>query len=272
MSQQIRRAPTPRRRWSRPVLALLVAAWIVVILLRGDDPVESPTRPRPQPQQPFTVGQGARGALVLPAEGDRRRPVVVFLHGWGLVGREAYRPWLNHLAARGSTVIVPRYQASVRTRPQGVLNDAVGGVRSALRRVRPRPRSVVVVGHSTGGVLAVEYAVAARRLKLPAARAIVSVYPGGALRDLPPIPQSDPAALPSATRRLLVLASSIDEVVGTVPAQAIHDGAVNIADGRRELIMIDDPVAGKHFAPVVDSPSARRWFWQPVDALLDRLA
>ena len=271
MSQQeIGRPRGPRRWWIRPLVALLAVGWILVVLLGGDEPESTPRPPDP-PRRPFTVGRGARSALVLPAQGDRRRPVVVFLHGWGLIGREAYRPWMDHLAARGSTVIVPRYQTSIRTSSATALTNAVAGVRGALRLVRPRPRNVVVVGHSAGGVLAVEYAVSARRLKLPAARAVVAIYPGSALRDLPPIPQSDPAALPSATRRLLVLASPLDEVVGTGPAQAIHDGAVNIADSRRELVTVDDPVAGKHFAPVVHSPAAREQLWRRVDDVLDRL-
>ena len=268
--QEIRRPRTPRRRWVRPLVALLAVGWILVVLQGGDEPTSTPKPP--DPPRPFTVGRGARSALVLPAQGDRRRPVVVFLHGWGLVGREAYRPWLDHLAARGSTVIVPRYQKSVRTGSELVLANAVAGVSRALRRVRPRPRYVVVVGHSAGGVLAVEYAVSAHRLELPAARAVVAIYPGAALRDMPPIPQSDPAALPSTTRRLMILASPLDDVVGDGPAQALHDGAVNIADGRREIISVDDPVAGRHFAPVTDSPAARQQFWRRVDALLDGLA
>ena len=268
--QKMGRDPATRHRWIRLVIALLAVGWIVVVLRGGDEPPESVKAP--EPPQPFTVGRGARSALVLPARGGRDRPTVVFLHGWGLIGPEAYRPWLNHLADRGSTVIVPRYQESVQAGSEAALGNGVAGVRRALRRLRPRPRYVVAVGHSTGGVLAMEYAVAARRLKLPPARAIVAIYPGAALRDMPPIPQSDPAALPSATSRLLVLASPVDEVVGTAPARSIHDGAVNVADSRRELVTVDDPVAGKHFAPVVDTPEAREHLWRRVDDLLERLA
>ena len=267
--QQIRRPPPRRRRWLRPFVPLLAVGWILLVLLEGDEPATTPEQ-REAPR-PFTVGRGARGAVVLPAQGERRRPVVVFLHGWGLIGREAYRPWMDHLAARGSTVIMPRYQESVRTSSDAALTNAVAGVRRAVRRLRPRPANVVAIGHSAGGVLAVEYAVSARRLKLPAAREVVAIYPGGAIRDMPPIPQSDPAALPSATRQLLILASPLDDVVGTAPAQAIHDGAVNIADSRRELITVDDRVAGRHFAPVIDSGAARQQFWRRVDELLDRL-
>ena len=267
--QQIRRPGAPRRRWIRLVIPLLAVSWIILALLGGDDPAKPPKRA--ESPSPFTVGRGARGAVVIPARGERRRPVVVFLHGWGLVGREAYRPWLDHLASRGSTIIAPRYQTSIRTNTRDVLDNAFAGVRSALRRLRHRPRNLVVVGHSVGGVLAVEYAIRARRLRLPRARAVVSIYPGGAVKGMAPIPQSDVAGLPSATQRLVVFASPRDRLVGTAPAQAIHDGALKVAERRRRLVTVDDPIAGKHFAPVVDSAAARREFWNPVDRLLDGL-
>ncbi|MGI9099229.1 MAG: alpha/beta fold hydrolase [Solirubrobacteraceae bacterium] len=88
----------------------------------------------------------------------------MFLHGWGLTGPKAYDGWLRHLTARGSTVIVPRYQSSSGTNSEDVPDSALAGVRSALRRLRPRPRRVVVVGHSVGGILAVDYAARASRL------------------------------------------------------------------------------------------------------------
>ena len=268
--QQILRAPAPRRGWIRLLIALLAAGWILVVLLGGDEPADPPQRP--DPPRPFTVGRGVRSALVLPAQGGRRRPVVVFLRGWGLVGREAYRAWLDHLAAQGSTVIAPRYQTSVRTSSQDVFDNAVAGIRGAVRRLRPRPSNVVVVGHSAGGVLAVEYAIQARRLGLPKAQAVVSIYPGGAIRDMPPIPQSDPAGLPSSTRRLIVFASPQDQLVGTAPAQALHDGAVNMEASRRQLVMVDEPTAGEHFSPVVETAEAKQAFWSRLDRLLDRLA
>jgi acetyl esterase/lipase len=205
---------------------------------------------------------------VLPGRGPRRGPTVVFFHGWGLTGPTAYRSWLRHLTSGGSTVIVPRYQTSLRTSSEAVPDNALAGVRSALRRLRPRPRGVVVVGHSVGGILAVDYAARARELGLPPALAVMAVLPGGALRDMPPVPEDDPASLPSTIRRLLVLASPTDRVVGTTPAQAIFEGAVNVPDARRRLIEVHDPVAGDHFAPVVGSVAARRTFWSPLDRIL----
>lgn len=254
-----------RRRRAPWVLVLALAALAVVVAVTaGRGPGSAP----PPPLRPFTAGRGARSALVLPARGQRRRPAVLFLHGWGLTGRTAYRSWLRHLTVGGSTVVVPRYQTSLDTPSTQVPANAVAGVRAALRRLRPRPSGFVVVGHSVGGVLAIDYAVEAAGRGLPPALAVVSIYPGGAFKTMPPIPQDASSGIPASTRRLLVMASPTDTIVGTGPAQAIYDNATSLPPGRRELVAIDDPVAGNHFAPAVDSPAARRAFWAPVDSVL----
>lgn len=264
-------APGRRARGSRrpAVVAVVAAVALLALVLAARGGQERSGRAA---SQPFRVGAGARSALVLPARGPRRRPAVVFLHGWGLTGPKAYRGWLRHLAARGSTVIVPRYQRGLRTPSLSVPGNAIAGVRAALRRLRPRPSRVVVVGHSVGGILALDYAAGAESLGLPPALAVVSIYPGGVIRDMPPIPENDPATLPAGLRRLLVFESTQDEVVGTTPAETIRNGATALPDDRRELVTVEDPVAGDHFAPAMDSAAARRTFWAPVDRLLRSLA
>ena len=192
----------------------------------------------------------------------------MFLHGWGLTGPKAYDAWLRHLTARGSTVIVPRYQTSLRTDSQKVPDNALAGVRAALRRLRPRPTRVVLIGHSVGGVLAVDYAAHARSLGLPRAAAVMIIYPGRTLKDMPPVPEEDPAQIPAGVRQLLVLASPTDRLVGTTPAEAIAAGAVKLPPSRRRLITVDDAVAGDHFAPALDSAEARREFWKRADRLI----
>lgn len=254
-----------RRLAALAVIAATVTVAVALGVLGGDANMRAP---KPQPPRAFTAGSGAKSALVLPARGSRRRPTIVFLHGWGLIGPQAYSGWLRHLTTRGSTVIVPRYQTSLRTRPEGVPDDALAGVRSALRRLRMRPRSLVVVGHSVGGILAIDYAVRARALGLPAARGVMSIYPGAALRDMPPVPQADPAKLPSTVRRLLVLKSTTDDVVSTSAAEDIYHRATGLPENRRELVTVRDAAAGDHFAPVLDRPAARRAFWARLDRLL----
>lgn len=256
-----------RRRRAAAVVALAVAIVVAIALASGGSDTRQPPRAT-RPPQPFAVGSGARAARVLPGRGAHRRATVVFLHGWGMTGPTAYDGWLRHLTSRGSTVILPRYQSNLRTYSLEVPDDAVAGVRAALRRVRPRPRRVVVIGHSVGGVLAVDYAARARQLGLPPAAAVMIVYPGGALKDMPPIPEESAAKIPASVLRLLVLASPTDQIVGTAPAEAIVAGAVAVPEDRRQLVSIDDPVAGGHFAPVLDSPAARREFWNRADQLI----
>lgn len=245
---------------------LLVATVAAAAVLLNDQTGEV-SSPGPETRA-FVVGDGARAAMVLPALGGRRRPTVVFLHGWGLTGSQAYAAWLRHLARRGSTVIVPRYQTSLRTPSRSTPDAALSGVRFALRAVSPRPRAVVVVGHSAGAVLAVDYAARAETLGLPPARAVMAIFPGSAIRNMPPVPSAGPELLPETVRQLLVMASPSDDVVGTVPAQEIYDGAVRVAPERRRLVSVADRLAGDHFAPAVDSAAARRTFWSALDDLL----
>lgn len=259
-----------RRRRRAVGIAVLIACGLIAAVIVGGPAAREPSERREAPR-PFIVGTGARSARVLPPRRGRRRATVVFLHGWGLIGPKAYSSWLRHLTARGSTVIVPRYQSSLRTPSESVTDSALAGIRSALSRLPARPRHVVVVGHSAGGVLAVDYAARAKSLGLPPAAAVMIVFPGGTIRDMPPVPEEDPAHIPSSVRRLLVLVSPTDRVVGTAPAQSIYSGAVNIPEDHRRLLTVDDPAAGNHFAPALGSAAARRAFWARLDGLV-RLA
>ena len=126
----------------------------------------------------------------------------------------------------------------------------------------------MVIGHSVGGVLAVDYAARARSLRLPRAAGVMIIYPGGAIKDMPPVPEADPALIPAGVRQLVVLASPNDRLVGSGPAEAIATGAVELASARRRLITVDDEAAGDHFAPALDSTATRREFWDRADRLI----
>lgn len=216
----------------------------------------------------FVVGQGAGSALVVRRARPARQRGVVFLHGWRLVGRRAYRAWLDHIAAHGATVIAPRYQSRQEALPAAALANALAGVRSALRRFPVRAGGVTVVGHSAGGALAVDYAAVAASERVPPARAVLAIYPGRAIRgSAGGIPSQNLSQIPSATR-LVAMASATDDVVGDGPAREIVAQATSIPPDRRFLLPVRSSRAADHFAPTQDTRAARAIFWRQLDRLM----
>ena len=218
----------------------------------------------------IVVGTGPRAAVVVRRSDAPPQPAVIFLHGWKLLGRDAYRGWYDHLARRGLTVIAPRYQLRRGTPPEDALENALAGVRAALRRVPVSGGRVTVAGHSAGGVLAADYAAVAAAEGLPRARSVLIVYPGSAIRgSATGIPSTDLSQIPADTR-LVVMASPADPVVGDVPARTIYESATAIPPERRTFVSVDDPRASDHFAPAVSSRTARTVFWRRLDRLVPR--
>jgi len=216
----------------------------------------------------FTVGSGARAAIVVRPEGDGLRPAVIFLHGFGQSAFENYAGWIRHLARRGNTVIAPRYQLDTGSAPDRYLPDAIAGIRAALERSPVEPESLVVVGHSAGAALAVDYAAVAAQESLPEPRAVFAVYPGRALLDFPGgIPAEDESRIAPETR-LVALAGAGDQVVGEGPAAEIVEQATSIPPERRELIRVTDPAVSDHYGPERSTQSARDAFWKPLDELI----
>lgn len=238
----------------------------VIVLDPGAD-----TRPadRSGELERLNFGRGARAATVVrPAQTDRSLPAVIFLHGWGQTEASDYRGWIEHLARQGNAVVVPRYQASLRTPPDSVFENALAGIQAALAQIAIAPDSLVVAGHSAGGLLAADYAVAAASdPSLPDARAVFVVYPGGTIRGFSrSVPSPDPSALPPATR-LVVLAGASDGVVGEFPAAELIAGATRIPSERRRLVRVTDPAVDDHRAPERSGPSERTAFWSRLDRL-----
>jgi acetyl esterase/lipase len=212
-----------------------------------------------------TVGRGTQAATILRPDVKGALPVVLFLHGWGATEPRYYQPWLDHLAREGNAVIYPRFQESLAEPPPQVLGNVLAATRLALARVRERPGSLVVAGHSAGGALAADYASIARTAHMPAPVAVFSAYPGRRLRGLPfALPEIDPRRMPAATR-LVVLAGAHDQVVGRRPARRLE----RLAGARRKsLVVVDDPAASDHLGPQRADAAGRRDFWAPLDRLI----
>lgn len=279
-----RRRRLVRRRRLLAAGLVACAAIAFAILGSGDDPSDSESGtgvrwpvaanrpappPPPAPVRRFGVGSGPTGAVVVRRADRRRRPAVIFLHGWEIVERKAYRAWLVHLARQGATVIAPRYQLPNGTPPEAALANALAGVRAALRRFPVERDRVTLAGHSAGGALAADYAAVAAREKLPPARGILAIYPGRAIRGTNGIPPADLSQIPAGTR-LVVMVSAADRVVGEGPGRELLAGATQVPAQRRALVPVRDRQAGDHYAPTFPTKAAQRVFWRQLDRLIAR--
>jgi dienelactone hydrolase len=267
-----------RRRLALAVALLVVGAAALLVFRDGRDPAAHDPRGGASGREAASgsgrvervrLGRGADGVTVVrPAGVDGSLPGVIFLHGWGQ-GERTYRAWVDHLARRGNAVIVPRFQTSLRTRPQRILRNAMAGIHTGLAHAPIAPRSLVVAGYSAGGLLAVDYAIlAARDPALPDARGLFIVYPGGVIRGFArPVTTLDPGDLPAQTR-LTVLVGAGDRIVGEVPATELVAGAPQIPSSRRRLIRVRDPAVDDHRGPQRASSAARLAFWRRLDRLV----
>ena len=226
------------------------------------------SRRRPTRLESIRTGGGVRGAEIVRPRGGEELPGVIFLHGWGLVERSDYRPWIRHLARAGNQVIVPRYQRDEDSDPGRSLEDAVAGIRRAFRQVPAARRQLVVGGHSAGGALAADYAGVARARGLPRPRAVFSVYPGRRIVGYPQgIPEVDPSRIPSATR-ILAMAGDRDTVVGRAPAQELVTEARQVSAARKRFALVQQRSVAGHYGPTRATRLARRVFWGRVDRLI----
>lgn len=235
----------------------------------GSEPRKQPTGVRPGLER-LVFGSKAQAVTVFRMRGTAPRQAVIFLHGWGLKGPQAYRPWLEHLARSGSTVIVPRYQTTVGSRPDLALARAAAGIRTAMRRVAIRRDGLVLAGHSAGAALAVDLAATARRSGIPAPQGMLLMFPGRAIKDFPAgIPAQDASTIPERTKTI-VMASTVDQVVGDEPARELHATLKANSVTDLELLEVSGDVLGEHFAPARSAPPMRRYFWRVLDGLIAR--
>lgn len=194
-------------------------------------------------------------------------PVVVFTHGWGAMKPEHYLAWIHHLVRRGAIVLYPRYQADLRARPDTFTTNAVAGVRRALdwltqNKVRPQPdlTRLATVGHSAGGVLAANLAVALPEAGLPAPKAVMSVEPGitqGQRGTL--IPLADLSKIGSGTL-VLVVTGEEDKLVGDRDAQRIYAESTAVPAANKDWLELRSDDHGEpaleatHRAPAAPLP------------------
>jgi pimeloyl-ACP methyl ester carboxylesterase len=174
---------------------------------------------------------------------------------------------MDHLLARGSAVIFPRYQEGSSDDPQvTTIFDLEEGLRTGFEALDEPGLPVVAAGFSWGGALAFYYAARAGRWRVPRPRAVYSVFPAdprGAdpLLDLP---------RPRRTR-VVILVGDRDDVVGTYGADTFWTWLRPLPAKWKtyRVVRTTDALFASHEAPtVVTSPVVRKVFWAPLDALV----
>ncbi len=206
------------------------------------------------------LGEGPQRVTIFRPQ-EPRGATVLFLHGWGGMDPRGYRAWIDHLTGQGHVVVFPRYQDSFASLPAQALPDALAGIRAAFAELDPD--RVVAVGHSAGGALAADYAAVARAAGLPVPEAILLVYPGRRARRLPArLPELGDQRIPPSVR-IVALASPRDRVVGTRTAREVVRDA-----GHGRVVVVREPGADDHLAPMRSGPAERRVFWSRLDAVL----
>lgn len=211
------------------------------------------------------IGSGAEKVWIFePAKpSPEKAPVVVFLHGWGAVGPTYSIEWIRHIARRGSIVLYPRYQDSLFALAPSMPRAAKAAVRSALAElgkeghVRPDETKLAVVGHSFGGIMAMNFAAEAVRDGLPQPAAVMSVEPGepkhsphssGRLIPIPSI-MGDYSAVPKGTLVLVVVGSD-DTMTGDVAAKVIWKNIQHLPAEDRDFVTV---VSDRRGSPTLDA-------------------
>lgn len=225
------------------------------------------TAKRTGPAPPGPMGSGPRKVWYYPAKG-KVRSVVVFLHGYGGAREETpvnHVPWLKHLAANGSDVIYPRYEAGGSLDPYA---DLDAGVRAAMKYFGTPNVPLIVIGYSRGARVGVDYsAIQASRGHEPAA--ILAVFPGlnAPGERLGPLGELD------AKTKLVMMVGDKDTGVGGVGARAIlaRLAQAGFPADRIQIIGVKSTRTFKatHLSVLQSDAGAQNAFWKPADRLID---
>jgi acetyl esterase/lipase len=216
-------------------------------------------------------------------------PVVIFLHGWGVMTPSVYGAWIEHIVRRGNIVIFPRYQATLLTHMGDYTPNAVAAVKAAIAElkaddhVRPQLNHVAVVGHSMGGAMTANVAALGGRNGLPPVAAFCCVEPANKSRwaQYFQMPMEDLRKI-SADTLALVIVGDRDITAGEDTARYIFWSIKQIPEAKKDFVtLISDthgnpPLIASHFAPVAVAgivsdgnlnSSGRHFGWNSLNAL-----
>jgi dienelactone hydrolase len=169
---------------------------------------------------------------------------------------------------RGAIVLYPRYQADLKTKAERFTPNAVAGVRRGLDWLaqnpdRPQPdlTRLATVGHSAGGVLAANLAVALPAAGLPTPKAVMSVEPGITRnrKGETLLPLADLAQI-APTTLLLTISGEDDELVGDHDARRIYTESTAVPAANKDWLELQSDDHGTpaleatHRAPAAPLP------------------
>lgn len=261
---------------SREMKAIMLAICSILVFVCGVKAEKDPEQPRQPKDGPggLTSTHATSTACKYDSgdleywifePGDRTpdtAPVVIFLHGWSAINPVVYRGWIDHIVRRGNIVIYPRYQATLQTKPDQFVVNAIRAVHSALKtlqeephHVRPKLDKLAAVGHSAGGLTAANMAALAQSAGLPAIAGVMCVEPGkswGPKRLQ--IPLVDMSKVPASTL-LLTVAGDHDSVAKDVDARRIYNETVQIPAKNKNFVVLssdghgDPPLIANHICP-----------------------
>ncbi len=215
-------------------------------------------------------------------------PLVIFIHGSGAREPDLYLTWIEHLVRRGAVVLYPEYQ-STDTDERVYLQNLLDSVRRALNTLERKDVAidesrVAVIGHSLGGVLAVDYAASAAATRLPVPTAVMGVAPDCSTPATEMTCLKGDASTIAHTTRLLLVSGELDVEKVWVAVEHIWSEIEAVPLENRDIVMLRTdthgrpPLLAMHgeaeatTPDVLDAmpPNAFDWYgtWKWFDALM----